>query len=192
MPWLVAVLYRVRSCLGATVHCRSFKMFSRCTHSSCNSVSSSLVGRSRTPSDLLTRSCPIPRGMVKPYASISSYMQTKRRRSRKWDIVWKIGEYAIGQPTPETVNFSSVPRFALFTRVCLFPFVPLFNSPMDMLSGRHKHDRDYRRSWWKFSWESHCCRFHLFFSLLYILQLAFNFIEIVAFVVSVLSSAIRK
>lgn len=77
--------------------------------------------------------CPIPRGLVERL-DIILYADD---RSRKWDIVWKIGEYR-SPLWNQTVNFSSVPCFALFTRVRVFPSVPLFNSPMDMLSVRHK------------------------------------------------------
>lgn len=103
----------------------------------------SLFGRlSRTRSDLLTRSCPIPRGWRN---HTPRYHLICRRSGVALEngILYEKSVNTYRQTLPGTVNFSSVPRFALFTRVSVFPFVPLFNSPTDMLSVRHKDGRDH-------------------------------------------------
>lgn len=81
--------------------------------------------------------CPIPRGLVERldiilYADEPALVEN--------GILYeKSANTDLGSPLwNQTVNFSSVPCFALFTRVRVFPSVPLFNSPMDMLSVRHK------------------------------------------------------
>lgn len=135
-------LDRVQSCLRATVHrpiiqplCSPVRM----AVSPCKPTLLSTVGRAhaiRFIDTILARS---PEGWWN--ASISSYMQTSASRLSKMGYCMKNRRIPISrsQLWNQTVNFSSVPCFALFTRVRVFPSVPLFNSPMDMLSVRHKN-----------------------------------------------------
>lgn len=142
--WLLSIVYNRASqplCIADLSTC---PLVARIPHCIGRCVSFSLAWLSRTPSDLLTRSRSIPRGW--------------RNHTPRYHLICRRGRVALENgllyeksvntdrwPPPETVNFSIVPCFALFTRVCVFPFVPLFNSPMDMLSVRHKDGQDYCR-----------------------------------------------
>lgn len=100
--WPSPVPDRVQSCLRATVHrpiiqplCSPVGMVSPCKRYFFS------LWAARTPSDLLTRSLPdSPRvGGTPRYHLIC---RRARVGSRKWDIVWKIGEYRSPGPRYET------------------------------------------------------------------------------------------